>query len=113
MHLSFHARPTGVVARACTRWAAVGACATLVAMLLTSPAFADEPRRLPEDYPPEFGAAFPLAVLESTFGLAFFPLVAIPAVAFDGTDAVGKLWDRMVVNPVHYVVRDRSGEDQY
>lgn len=103
----------GNVRRATARLSALCAAAALVAALLVSPAFADEPRRLPADYPPEYGAAFPLAVLQTTFGLAFFPLVALPAVAFDGTEAVEELWDRLVADPVDYVVRDRAGNRVY
>jgi len=108
-----HRRSISSARRAIARLAALSACAALVAALLASPAFADEPRSLPADYPPEYGAAFPLAVLQSTFGLVFFPLAAVPAFAFDGTDAVGKLWNRLVLDPVEYVVRDRNGDRVY
>ena len=109
MHRIHPTHSTGIIARVCTRSIAVGACLTLVATLLVSPAFADEP----VDYPPEFGAAFPLAAVQSIVGLALFPLVAVPAFAFEGRESVEKLWDSLVVDPVEYVIRDRSGEEQY
>ena len=100
---------TEFISRALTRSIAAGACVALVAMLLVSPAFAVEP----EDFPPEYGAAFPLAAIQSIVGLAFFPVAAVPTFAFEGREGVEKLWDRLVIDPIEYVTRDRSGNAEY
>ena len=68
---------------------------------------------VPEHYPPDYGGAFPLAVMTVPLGLGFYPLLVLPAIGFDGLDGATNLWNRLVWHPIQYFTRDRTGEPQY
>lgn len=94
------------------RLTASSAAALLVMAVCLTPAqvLADA---IPENYPPDYGGAFPLAVLTVPVGIGLFPLLVIPAIGFGGLDTATDLWNRMVWHPIHYFTRDRTDEPQY
>ncbi len=86
--------------------------AVLAISVLFAPA-ASLAEALPEDYPPDYGGVFPMAAIAVPLGLAMYPLLVLPALGFDGLDGASNLWNRMVWDPIQYVIRDRAGEAQY
>ena len=86
--------------------------AVLAISLITCPALAAE-QALPEDYPPEYGAAIPMAVITATMSVVLFPLVAIPTLAFGEFDDVTKVFESLVRDPVEWAFRDRAGNAEY